>query len=153
MPKSKITQRAFVIVADGGRALVMRNEGSPDELRLSVVRKYGQDNPPTRDIGADKPGRTNESTHIRRSAMEPTDYHQQAEDRMMQEVAASLSDDLRRKEFDSLIIAAAPAALGVLRKAMSDEVRNTIAAEVPKDFTHFHLPEMGSALDKALKAA
>lgn len=153
MADTRIAHNAWVIVADGGRALVLRNDGDATDVKLSVVRKYGQDNPATRDQGTDKPGRTQASVGNSRSGLEPTDFHQQAEDRMMHEVASSLAEDLRRQQFSELVVAAAPVALGTLRKAMSRELRNTVVAELPKDFTHFHLPELGDALDKALKAA
>jgi len=71
--------------------------------------------------------------------MEQTDWHQQTEDRFIQQVADELLADLRRRQFSSLILAAAPTALGVLRRAMSDEVKATIVAEVDKDLTRMPL--------------
>jgi protein required for attachment to host cells len=85
--------------------------------------------------------------------MEPTDFHQQEEDRLMVEVAADLAEDLRQQNFSSLVVAAAPTALGALRKAMSDELRKTVIAEVPKDFTNMNLVKLGTALSQALEAA
>lgn len=153
MASARIAHNTWVLVADGGRALVLRNDGDEAHVRLSLVRKYGQDTPPTRDLGTDKPGRTNSSVGRHRSAMEPTDLHRQAEDRMMKEVAAGLTEDLRRQSFSELIIAAAPIALGTLRQALSDGVRKAVIAELPKDFTHFHLTDLDDALARALKAA
>lgn len=153
MAKARIARNTWIVVADGGRALVLRNDGDEVDVKLSVVRKYDQNTPPTRDLGTDKPGRTNSSVDRRRSAMEPTDLHRQAEDRMMKEVAAGLTEDLRRQAFSELIIAAAPVALGTLRQALSDGVRKAVVAELSKDFTHFHLPDLDEALSKALKAA
>ena len=153
MANASIARNTWIVVADGGRALVLRNDGDEAAVRLAVVRKYGQDTPPTREIGADKPGRAHSGVGPHRSAMDQTDYHQQAEARMMKQVATELGADLRRHSFAELIIAAAPGALGMLRRELSAEVKKAVVAEVPKDFTHFHLPDLDEALPRALKAA
>jgi protein required for attachment to host cells len=153
MAKPRIKHNTWVVVADGGRALVMRNDGDAEAPRLTVLRKYGEYIPPTREQGTDKPGRTNASVGVNRSAMEQTDWHRQAEDKLMREVADDLAADLRRQEFAGLILAAAPVALGTLRKAMSDELKAAIVAEVDKDLTKMPVPEIGATLAKTLEAA
>jgi protein required for attachment to host cells len=152
MAKPRIKHKSWIVVADGGRALIMRNDGDAQAPKLTVVRKYGEQVPPTRDQGTDKPGRTNASVGINRSAMEQTDWHRQAEERFMQELADDLALMLRRQEFDKLILAAAPVALGTLRRAMSAELKAAIIAEVDKDFTKMPVPDIGQALGKALDA-
>jgi protein required for attachment to host cells len=153
MVADRVNHKDWVVVTDGGRALVLRNDGDAQNILLTVLRTYERDTPPTRDIGSDKPGRTHTSMRPGRSAMEPTDFHQQEEDRLMVEVAADLAEDLRQQNFSSLVVAAAPTALGALRKAMSDELRKTVIAEVPKDFTKMNLVKLGTALSQALEAA
>jgi protein required for attachment to host cells len=153
MATDRVNHKDWVVVTDGGRALVLRNDGNAGNLLLTVLRKYDQNVPPTRDLGTDKPGRTHASVGPGRSSMEPTDFHQQEEDRLMAEVAADLAEDLRRQKFSTLVVAAAPAALGALRKAMSNELRKAVVAELPKDFTNMNLVKLGSALSHALEAA
>src|SRR5947199_409117 len=85
MAKPRIKHKTWVVVADGGRALIMRNDGDAGSPRLTVLRKYGDHVPPTREQGSDKPGRTNASVGVNRSAMEQTDWHRQAEDSLMRE--------------------------------------------------------------------
>jgi protein required for attachment to host cells len=153
MAKPRIKHNTWVVVADGGRALIMRNDGDAQAPQLSVLRKHSEDVPRTREQGTDKPGRTNASVGTNRSAMEQTDWHQQAEDNFMREVADELLADLRRQAFSSLIIAAAPTALGTLRRAMNDEVKAKIVAEIDKDLTKMPTPEIAAALAKALETA
>ena len=153
MPATQIPHHAWILIADGGRAIIVRNDGQPKKPKLALVRQIDLDNPPTREQGTDKPGRTNASTGIRRSSIESTDFHQQAEDRLMRDVADSLAEDLRQQSFSQLIVAAAPEALGALRKAMSGELQKAVIAEVPKDFTKVNLPDLGPAIDKALEPA
>ena len=49
--------------------------------------------------------------------------------------------------FDRLVIAAAPAALGDLRPALSEEVRRAILAELPKDLTKVPTARLAEHLD------
>jgi protein required for attachment to host cells len=153
MGADRLKHNDWVVATDGGRALIMRNDGTTAEPKLTVLRKYDQDVPPTRDLGTDKPGRTHARVRPGRAAMEPTDFHQQEEDRLMADIAADLAEDLRQQKFSALVVAAAPAALGALRKAMNDELRKAVVAEVPKDFTKMPVPELGDALSQALEAA
>lgn len=153
MAADRVNHKDWVVVTDGGRALVLRNDGDARNLLLTVLRKYGQNVPPTRDLGTDKPGRTHARVGPGRAAMEPTDLHQLEEDRLMANVAADLAEDLRQRKFSTLVIAAAPTALGALRKAMSDELRKAVVAELPKDFTNMNLVKLGIALSQALEAA
>ena len=44
--------------------------------------------------------------------------------------------------FDRLIIAAAPTALGDIRPALSNGVKETIIAELPKDLTNIPRPQL-----------
>lgn len=153
MAADRVNHKDWVVVTDGGRALVLRNDGDAQNILLTVLRTYERDTPPTRDIGTDKPGRTHAGVGPGRSAMEPTDLHQQEEDRLMVQVAADLAEDLRQQNFSKLVVAAAPTALGALRKAMNDELRKAVVAEVPKDFTNMNLVKLGAALSQALEAA
>ena len=153
MAVDRLRHNDWILATDGGRALIMRNDGTADEPKLTVLRKYDQQVPPTRELGTDKPGRAHASVGPGRAAMEPTDLHQQEEDRMMTEVAAALEEDLREQKFSTLVVAAAPSALGTLRKAMSDDLRKVVVAEVPNDFTNMNLVKLGLALNQALEAA
>ncbi|MGE0006998.1 MAG: host attachment protein [Parvibaculaceae bacterium] len=153
MAVDRLRHNDWILATDGGRALVMRNDGTTDDPMLTVLRKYDRDVPPTRDLGTDKPGRAHAMVGPGRASMEPTDLHQQEEDRLMTEVAADLGEDLRVRRFQALVVAAAPAALGALRKAMNDELRKAVVAEVPKDFTNMNLVKLGLALSQALEAA
>ena len=51
-------------------------------------------------------------------------------------IAEQLETMRQQGRFDRLIIAAAPSALGDLRPALSDQVKQTIMAELPKDLTN-----------------
>lgn len=151
MPFNSLKHGIWILVADGARALLMRNDGSPLKPKFTLLRRYEQVNPATREQGTDRPGRTNDAgTH--KSAMEETDWHQLAEDRFVHDIADVLSAAYHRREFDALIIAAPPAALGEMRKALTDQIRLSIVSEINKDLTHLPVPELEESILKHLEA-
>jgi protein required for attachment to host cells len=149
MPLNSLKNRTWILVADGARALLIRNEGSATQPKFALIRRYRQENPATREQGTDRPGRTNDAT-THKSAMEPTDWHQIAEDRFVHELAQVISTAFQRNEFDSLVIAAPPVALGEMRKALPDQIRDHILSEINKDFTHLPLQELEEVIPKHL---
>ncbi len=99
MPLNSLKNRTWILVADGARALLIRNEGSATQPKFALIRRYKQENPATREQGTDRPGRTNDAgTH--KSAMEPTDWHQIAEDRFVHELAEVIGAAFQRNEFE-----------------------------------------------------
>jgi protein required for attachment to host cells len=58
------------------------------------------------------------------------------ERRFVESVAEELEKHLQKGEFERLIVAAAPTALGDLRPAFSKNLKETIVAELPKDLTN-----------------
>ena len=141
-----------VLVADGAKAMVFRNAGDAQAPNLKLEKSYGQDNPPTRDQGSDKPGRTNDPFG-RRSSMETPDWHRLAEDRFIQSLAADMAADLSAGAYEKLVVVAPPIALGTLRKAMSAAVLEAIDCEIGKDLTKHPVADIEKAVTKALAEA
>ena len=148
----RLHNKVRVLVADGARALVLRNEGDAVSPNLKLVRSYGQDNPPTHEQGADKPGRMNDSLG-RRSAMEAADWHQIAEDRFIQTVAADMAKDLAAGEFTALVVVAPPIALGEYRKSVSPDLAKATICEIDKDFTKHPMAQIEKVVAAALEKA
>jgi protein required for attachment to host cells len=65
--------------------------------------------------------------------MEQTDWHEQAEQRFLQSLAAHLDAAVNSGQAKSLIVVAPPRALGVLRQAYSHNLRAALRAEIDKD--------------------
>jgi protein required for attachment to host cells len=147
----RLNHNARVLVTDGGRAIVFRNAGQAGKPDLRQFKAYAHDNPPTREQGADKPARVNESIGNRRSASEQTDYHQQAEDRFVEQIAADMEADLQAGEFEELIVVAPPVALGVYRKAASQKLRKATLTEINKDLTKHSGQDVATIVVKALE--
>ncbi len=147
----RLIRHARVLVIDGGRALVYRNEGGGDAPDLRLVRSASQDNPPTHEQGRGPPPRTNDSMG-RRSALEQTDLHQIAEDRFVAGIATEMERDLEAGAFEALVVVAPPEALGVYRKAVSAKVAGVTLAEIAKDLTKHEPSAIAAIVTKALEA-
>ncbi|MBR1155062.1 host attachment family protein [Bradyrhizobium sp. JYMT SZCCT0428] len=138
----QIPHNALILVGDGQKALFLRNKGTAHQVRLVVERIIERDNPPTREQGTDRPGRSNASVGVGRSAMEETDWHHIAEERFAGELADALYRHAHANLFQKLVIIAPPKVLGNLRKALHAEVIARVIAEIPKELTSHPVVEI-----------
>ncbi len=129
----KITRGEWVLVCDGTKALVLENVGDEKFPNLKTKEVFEQEDPKTHEQGTDAPGRSINSIDARRSAMEQTDWHEQAERRFLQGLAGHLDAAVNAGQTKSLIVVAPPRALGVLRQAYSHNLRAALRAEIDKD--------------------
>ncbi len=148
----RLTHNARVLVTDGGRATVFRNAGEVGRPNLQQFKVYAHDNPPTREQGTDKPPRSN-SISGNRSTIEMTDFHQQAEDRFVMQIAEDMDKDLQAGEFAELIVVAPPVALGVYRKAASQKLQEATLMEINKDLTKHSAADVAEIVVKALEGS
>jgi protein required for attachment to host cells len=135
MDDIRIPHDTLVFVGDGAKALFLRNKGDAELINLVVERIAAQDNPPTREQGTDRPGRSFASAGTHRAAMEETDWHRVAEERFAGEMADRLYRLAHAGRFDRLVVIAPPKVLGNLRKAFHKEVSDRVTAEIPKELT------------------
>jgi protein required for attachment to host cells len=142
MSKLKLHPGEWVVVCDGAKALVLENVGDEMFPNLKTKEVYQQEDPVTRDQGTDAPGRAFSSVGEVRSAMEQTDWHEQGERRFLEKLAARLDGAVQAGEVKSLVIAAPPRALGALRQAYSQGLRNVLVAEVDKDLVRMPVHEI-----------
>lgn len=165
----KVPHDALIVVADGRKMLLLRNEGDVEHLNLIVEGKEIQDSPRDGEQKTDAAGRASStqsgpgappiaqggSMHAKgqgaqfapsRGSMEETDYHQLEEDRFAADVADMLNRKALKNGFDTLIIAAPPRTLGELRKHYHKEVKARLAGEIDKDLTSHPVPQIEAAL-------
>jgi protein required for attachment to host cells len=74
--------------------------------------------------------------------MEQTDFHDQAEQRFLCDLAKRLDTAVLGGETKALILVAPPRALGVLRQAYSQNLRNALRAEIDKDLVRMPVDEI-----------
>ncbi|WP_425052741.1 host attachment family protein [Psychromarinibacter sp. S121] len=141
-----IRNGTWVLIADGEKALFLRNDLDEVNLDLNVVRIEEQDNPSDREQSANRPGRMADNGAGQRSALDDTDWHELAKERFADDLADILYKLAHKGRFDRLVICAAPKTLGELRDKMHKEVLQRVIAEVPKDLTNHPLDKVEQML-------
>lgn len=125
------------MVADGGKALFLRNVGDEKFPNLDVFREEEHDNPPNRDQKANRTGRLKDGgMNAHRSAVQDTDWHELEKERFADDLAGILYAQAHKGRFSSLVIVASPNVLGDLRKKLHKEVQDKVVGEVAKDLTN-----------------
>ena len=142
MSKLKIAPGEWVIICDGAKALVLENAGDEKFPNLKTREVYEQEDPKTHEQGTDAPGRAVNSIDARRSAMEQTDWQEQAEKAFLEKLTDRLNAAVEAGETKKLIVVAPPRALGILRQSYSLGVRNAVQAEVDKDYVKLPVHEI-----------
>ena len=127
-----IPKDALIVVADGRKAILLRNHGAGGEVSLTEERRLSpkdlQDDGPSGSRPEDQtPRQTNEATFAKQLA------------NMLQRMKLSGS-------YDSLVLIADPQTLGQLRDTMHKEVEASLALTMAKDLTNHSVAEIAKAL-------
>lgn len=136
----------WVLVADGEKALFLRNEGDARYPHLKVMREMCDDNPPTREQGTDRPGRLSDAGTLNKSAVEETDWHRVEKERFAHDIADHLYKMAHRGAFERIVLVAPPLVLGEMRKELHKEVADRVSAEIPKTLTRQPVDEIERVL-------
>ena len=142
MSRFDIGHKSWVIVCDGAKALFLRNDGDAGLVNLTVVDHLSQPDEATRDLGSDQPGRVHQSQGAGRSAMEDTDWHEQAEADFLKDVARKVEQLVNTHEIKAMMLVAPPRALGILRSELSGLPAGVLRAEVDKDLVKLTVSEI-----------
>ncbi len=132
----QIDYKTWILVADGEKALFLENIGDAELPNFQVRRVEEQNNPPSRELGANRPGRVFDSSTVRRSSVADTDWHEIAKDRFAKELSDILYAMAHRDRFKKIAIVAPPKILGDLRDEMHKEVADRVVAEIAKTLTN-----------------
>ena len=139
----------WIVIADGNEAKIFAHDGPGKGLSAIKDLHFEQESLKASDIMADKPGRSFSSAGPgARSSIEYSSDPVAVRERKFVERLADLLEEKRAAgQFDRLVIAAAPTALGDIRPALSDAVKQTILAELPKDLTNVPTPKLTAHFD------
>lgn len=123
---------AWIVVADGEKAMILENVGNPVAPKLSVIARDEAEAV----IGAsDRAGRMADVGPNQRSALEQPDYARLNAEKFAGDLVEMLEQKRRGGAFDVLILVAPPQVLGALRDAMSGGLRAAVVAELDKTLT------------------
>jgi len=139
-------RKTWILVADGARARILENEGPGTGLAPALNFNFAASHAPTRDYGADKPGRGQSPGGGHHAKPPKVDWHCFEKHLFVKDVAKALEGALSDSAFDELVLVAPPKILGELRQALAEPVRSCVSGEVGKDLTHLTVHEMGEHL-------
>ncbi len=148
---TRLKPGTHVLVADSEKALILENIGDGDYPHLTVEKKKTQDNPPTREQAANRPGRFNDGPSVHRSMVGDTDWHELAKDRFAADLADLLYERVHAGKMDRLVLVASPHVLGELRAQMHQEVSDIVVGEIDKTLTNHTLVDIEEIVLSELK--
>ena len=132
----------WILVANQAEAQIYSTDRIPGNLVLVDTLKHKEGAAHARDLTSDAPGRVHDRMGSARHSMEPdTGVKEESRRRFVKKMVARLESAHFRGDYDRLVLLAAPAVLGVIRKIISKKFTNVVVKEIPKDV-------IGQDLDK-----
>lgn len=128
--------KLWYAIADGGRARFVERDAD-GAFRTVVSFESARTHAPTRNIGADRPGRVHDRVGPGRHAVEPrTDFKQEAKDDFVKLVADELAAELKSGAFDQLMLVAPEGVLTELKRNLAKSVADRVVRNLQKDLTN-----------------
>jgi protein required for attachment to host cells len=145
MPKLRIAQGDWILVCDGAKALVLENVGDERFPNLQTRNVYQQEEFAVHEA-AGAPSRVFKPAAGQRSAVETLDKHDQSEGAFLKNLMDRLDGDAFAGKFKSLVVVAPPRALGLIRQAYTNHVRQAVRGEIDKDLVGLPVHEIEKRL-------
>jgi protein required for attachment to host cells len=140
--RAALQHGAWLAVCDGARALLLENKGERSCPKLETREFMANSAPPTHELGTAKPGRAFSGIDGRRSAVEDTDFHLQAEQKFLQTFAEHIEHKMHDTDVPALVLIAPARAMGFLREHLGACTRRVLAGTIARDYVHLPLYEI-----------
>jgi len=147
----KLTPRTLLVLADGSKAVFLCNQGHNGRVRLKELQTFSQNNPASRDLGWDRPGRTYARYGFRRSAYETHDPHDLGEGTFLKDLAQAIEGALGADGYERVVLMAPPEALGQLRQALGPVAKDKVDGTIAKDYLNMPRTELEQILMRGLQ--
>jgi protein required for attachment to host cells len=136
----------WILVANQAEAKIYSAERIPGSLALVGTLTHEEGAAHKRDLASDAPGRVHDRIGSARHSMEPdTGVREEERRRFVKEIVVEIVVRLqaahKRGDFSQLVILAAPAVMGVIRRTLNGALAKTVIKEIPKGV-------VGQAADK-----
>ena len=132
----------WILVANQAEAQIYSASRLTENLTLVHTLTHAEGAAHVGDLTDDAPGRVHYRMGPARHSMEPgAGIKEKHRRRFAEEIVACLEGAYLKAEFNRLVILAAPAMLGAIRKALSNDIASTVIKELSKDV-------VGQDLDK-----
>lgn len=140
----KIPHSTVVLVVDGRKMILLRNQGDETRIDLRIEaedeQELARDHERKSDLAGQSPAPANIGHHG--GTMEEPDYQQQDEDRWAKAAADLLQRRALANDFPALVIIAPPKTLGVLRQHYHKAVEALLIGEFAKEMTDRPVPDI-----------
>jgi len=146
-----IHPNARILVCDGRKALILRNDGPAGAPQLTVEREINAiaASHHSADLGADRPGRSAQRLGGQmgpRSAVEEVDFHSQEEEKFVRDALGEFAAHCERNNVQEIVLIAPPRSLAILRKAGSKALFERVVGEIDKDLTRHTVEDIARTL-------
>jgi len=131
----KKTTKTLFVVLNGFHAVMMRNSGSSVQPKIETIWSTEMETGAELRPRDHRPGRVYQSMCNRRSAYEARDVVGHQRKIFLEKILAKISETRKSEAFESVMLIASPAALGVLRSLMPHDLEDAIDLQVTKDYT------------------
>ena len=146
MTKMKINTGDWIVVCDGGKALILENRGDRMFPNLHTREVHEQPDLATHAQGSDAPGHVHQSNGSARSSIEQTNWHDESERSFLKTLADRLDVAVTTGETSAVTMVASPRALGMIRSDYSAAVRKALHGEIAKDLIKMPVYEIEKQL-------
>lgn len=132
-----LAPNTLVLVADGRKALFLRNEGDARQIDLRTTSHQEREDRKDSDIKTDAAGQSPApaGTGLPGGTMGEADFHQQEEDRFARDLAEKINAMALAGKFDALVVIAPARTMGELRPLWHKEVSARLVGEHVKAMT------------------
>ena len=139
---------ALVLVADGRKALFLRNRGDEQRIDLRTASHRTREDRKDSDIKTAPAGQSPApaGTGLPGGTMGEPDFHQQEEDRFAHDLAEKVNAMALDGQFDALVVVAPARTIGELRPLWHKEVGARIVGEHVKEMTDRPIPDIEALL-------
>ncbi len=124
----------WILVSSQAEAQIYSANRLPGGLTLVRTLSHEEGAAHARDLASDRPGRVHDRMGSARHSMEPdTGVKEEERRRFVKGMVDWLKAAHLKGEFDQLVLLAAPAVLGVIRKAVAGDLAKAVIKEISKD--------------------
>lgn len=124
----------LVLVADGRKALFLRNQGDAKQIDLRTTSHQEREDRKNSDIKTAPSGAPG-GTGLSGGTMGEPDFHQQEEDRFARDLAEKINAMALAGKFDALVVVAPARTMGELRPLWHKETAARLVGEHVKEMT------------------
>jgi len=142
----------WILVANQAEARIYSTDRIPGKLTLVNILTNKEGAAHARDLTSDAPGRVHDRMGSARHSMEPdTGVKEEGRRRFVKQMVGRLDQACLHGDFKRLVLLAAPAVLGVIRKSLSGELAKTVVKEIPKDVIGQGMEKIQAQLERSFE--